>query len=133
MEKELIKLWEQNKHKLRNYFETTNQDEYSDYKTILKKVLELCLVSDELQWNLSAIRTIESGSDQGILIYVFHKNTTDYSVENFAFTHVYYGTCDHCDTLCGIKRYSDGLPSCTQVTEYMTLALHLVQKMRFLE
>jgi hypothetical protein len=40
---ELIKQWEENKHKLEEYFRTTKQNEYSSYKTIVKKVFEICL------------------------------------------------------------------------------------------
>jgi hypothetical protein len=45
MIQELIKQWEENKHKLEEYFKTTKQEEYSSsYKQIVKKVFELCLL-----------------------------------------------------------------------------------------
>jgi len=47
-------------------------------------------------------------------------------------TDTYYGSCSGCDTLQAISDYDDGRPSELQLKEYMALALHLVQKMRWL-
>lgn len=38
-----------------------------------------------------------------------------------------------CDTLMAISGYSDELPNEEQVKDYMTLALHLVQKLKRLK
>ena len=42
----------------------------------------------------------------------------------------YYGSCSGCDTLLGINEYEDGLPNEEQVKDYMTLCLHLIQKLK---
>ena len=41
----MISQWEENKHKLEEYFRTTTQDNYSEYKDIVKKIFELCLLN----------------------------------------------------------------------------------------
>lgn len=44
----------------------------------------------------------------------------------------YYGSCSGCDTLLSISQYDWGLPTDEKVEEYMTLCLHLVQRMKSL-
>ena len=43
----MISQWEENKHKLEEYFRTTTQDNYSEYKDIVKKIFELCLLKSD--------------------------------------------------------------------------------------
>ena len=50
--------------------------------------------------------------------------------EKYIWTHTYYGSCAGCDTLKGIAHYDYGYPTCEQVEEYLTLALHLLQRMK---
>ena len=52
-----------------------------------------------------------------------------HKLEDYLITHTYYGSCSGCDTLQGINSYSCELPTEEQVKDYMTLALHLVQRM----
>ena len=129
MRKELTTQWELRKDALRNYFATTNQSDYSsDYKSILVKVFELVLTDQEVQ--LDAITTIDNGDYQGTLLFVIPFDTYQPSENEYYFTAVGYGSCSGCDTLQGISDYDDGLPTEQQVDDYMTLALHLVQKMK---
>jgi len=39
---ELVKQWEKNKHLLEEYFKTTPQTEYSTYKKLVTKLIEIC-------------------------------------------------------------------------------------------
>jgi hypothetical protein len=41
-----------------------------------------------------------------------------------------YGSCTACDTLLSISGYSNEPPNNKQISEYMTLALHVVQGLR---
>ena len=41
MLQDVIKQWEENKHKLEDYFRTTKQDEYDEYEKIVKKIVEI--------------------------------------------------------------------------------------------
>jgi len=38
--------------------------------------------------------------------------------------------CSGCDTLEGIRGYEDGTPTDEQANEYLTLALHIVQRLK---
>jgi hypothetical protein len=129
---ELIKQWEENKHKLEEYFRTTKQNEYSSYKTIVKKVFEICLpkATDCDNWNLDRMTVIDDGHYQGTQIFIIPTDTYQPSVDDYVMTNTYYGSCSGCDTLQTISSYDDDLPTNVQVEQYMTLALHLMQKLK---
>lgn len=135
---EIIEKWEENKLKLEEYFKNTKQEEYSDYKKIVSKLFEIVLVEVKDKWNgttnfdVSKMTIIDDGDYQGTLIFLIPKDTYQPSAEDYIVTNTYYGSCSGCDTLQSISSYDDDLPTEEQVSEYMTLALHLVQKMKFL-
>lgn len=144
MIKEIITQWEENKHKLRHYFETTPQSEYDEYEAIVRKVFELCVPKgvaynlhgsaikvDALGWDLNALTAVDLGCYQGDLFFIIPLKSC-YSAKDCVCVIVDYGSCSHCDTLLSISRYKSGLPDEKQVNEYMTLALHIVQNMKFL-
>jgi len=129
---EIIEQWEENKSKLKNYFETTTQNEYNQYKIILKKTFELCFK----EYDYNKITEINDGDYQGTLIFLIPKNTYQPTERDYLCTSVSYGSCSSCDTLQRIINDSDDydeLPNEKQVTEYMTLALHMVQKLKRLD
>lgn len=129
MRKELTTQWELRKDALRNYFTTTNQDEYnSSYKDILIKIFELVLTEQKVQ--LDSITTIDNGDYQGTLLFTIPFDTYQPSEDEYYFTSVGYGSCSGCDTLQGISGYDGELPTEEQVDDYMTLALHMIQKMK---
>ena len=128
MRKEIVKQWEANKHLLEEWFKTTKQSEYDEYKTIVTKVCELVLT--DKKYKLDEITEIDNGDYQGTLLYAIPEDTYQPAEYEYLFTTVSYGSCSGCDTLQGISEYSDGLPTEEQVKEYMTLALHLVQHMK---
>jgi hypothetical protein len=135
---ELVNQWEENKHKLKEYFRTTNQNEYGSYKSILKKVFELCIPqsNDYSEWDLDKMTVIDDGDYQGTLIFIVPIDCYQPSLGDYVVTNTYYGSCSGCDTLRGIRDstddYGNGFPNEEQVKEYMTLALHLVQKLKWL-
>ena len=135
MVKEIIQQWEQNKHRLEEYFRTTQQGEYDSYKKIVRKIFELCL-GDYGEYgygfDVPKLRVIDDGGYQGTQIFIIPLNTCQPDVDEYLITDTYYGSCSGCDTLAGIMSFDDELPTEGQVKGYMTLALHLVQKMRFL-
>ena len=135
MIKEIIEKWEKNKHILENYFRTTRQEEYSDYQIIVKKLIELVLNIDELHnvFDLEKLTVLDHGDYQGTQIFIVPKKTYQPDVEDYLVTHTYYGSCSGCDTLQSINLYRDELPNEEQISEYMTLALHLIQKMKWLD
>jgi len=132
MNQQIIKQWEERKHLLEGYFSTTVQSEYDSYRLIVKKILELVITKadSDCSWDFSKMTVIDDGDYQGTEIFIIPSTTYQPSVEDYLMTDTYYGSCSGCDTLLGICDYDDELPSESQVKEYMTLALHLVQKMK---
>ena len=128
---EIITLWEENKHKLVEYFRKTDLNKYSSsYSDIVKKLFELVINTDDVNYNFQKLRVLNDGYYEGTLIFIAVKNTCQPSVEDYLITNTYYGSCSACDTLQSISEYGEGLPNEKQVKEFMTLALHLVQKMK---
>lgn len=131
----IIEQWENNKSKLENYFRTTDQYEYCDYKQIVEKLFELCITNADKHsgFNIERMTVIDDGDYQGTKLFIIPKDTYQPSVDDYITTHTYYGSCSGCDTLQSICGYDCGLPTEEQVKLYMTLALHLVQKLKWLE
>ena len=137
MIKEFVEQWDANKHKLEEYFKNTPMGEYRDYEDIVVKIFELCITSttkayDNGGFDLNNMTVIDDGDYQGTQIYIIPIDTYQPGVRDYVMTHNYYGSCSGCDTLQSIHEYEDGLPSDEQVKEYMSLALHLVQKLKWL-
>jgi hypothetical protein len=134
MIQELITQWEENKHKLEEYFKTTKQEEYSSYKQIVTKIFELCLPkADEYSgFDLSKMTVIDDGDYQGTQIFIIPKDVIQPTSGDYVMTNTYYGSCSACDTLKRICSYEYDLPTDEEVKKYMTLALHLVQKLKWL-
>jgi len=134
MEKELVKQWEENKHKLENYFRTTDQIEYCDYKDIVSQLFKLCIPKSKYDqcWDLEKMTVIDDGDYQGTEIFIIPIKTYQPDIYDYIVTHTYYGSCSGCDTLEGISNYNYGLPNEEQVREYMYLALNLLQKAHWL-
>lgn len=135
MIQEIVKQWEENKYKLEEYFTTTAQEKYSgSYKKILEKVIELVITKkdDYNNYDYEKISVIDDGDYQGTQLFLIPSTTYQPSVSDYLITNTYYGSCSGCDTLQSISNYDDGLPTEEQVKEYMTLSLHLVQKMKYL-
>ena len=133
MIQEIIKKWEENKYKLEEYFSTTKQKEFASYETIIQKIFELVINSDEdsyEKFNTNKMTVIDDGDYQGTQIFIIPKDTYQPSIYDYLITHTYYGSCSGCDVLEGIRNYDGNLPTEQQVKEYMILALHLVQKMK---
>ena len=77
------------------------------------------------------IHEIDDGDYQGTLVYVI--GAKGYQPSMYWYTRVDYGSCSGCDTLYSIRGYWDTPPSDRQVEDYMTLALHIVQRLRKME
>lgn len=132
MEKEMIKLWEENKQSLERHISTTPQKEYDSYESLLKLIVKYILNTNEDEWSVEKISVIDDGDYQGTQIFLIPKNTYQPSACEYLVTYTYYGSCSGCDTLQSIHEYEDGLPNEEQVKDYMTLCLHLIQRMKYL-
>lgn len=76
---------------------------------------------------------IDDGDYQGTQIFVIPLDTYQPNVTDYIVTNTYYGSCSGCDTLKSINSYDyDELPNEEQIEDYMQLALHLLQKCKWL-
>ena len=127
MIKDVIESWEKNKHFLQELIETTNQDKIS-YNWFVTNISKLILDIEN-----PIVHEINDGEYQGTMLYLITDNSIyQPSVSNYYFTYVWYGSCSGCDALEGIRCYSNELPDDKQVKEYMTLCLHIVQRIKLL-
>jgi hypothetical protein len=140
VDKDIIELWEKNKHKLREYFATHEQSLYSDYESLVKLIVKFILNDESSleEYDADNITVITNGDYQGILIFIIPKDMYYPTEEDFLVTYVYYGSCEACDVLKGI-RYAyyddayyddDSIPNQKQIEDYMTLCLHIIQHMK---
>lgn len=124
MIKEIIKKWDANKHLLQRHIEDNAEFYRScDYDDILKSVIE-CVLENEYE----NITGIDNGDYQGTLIFLFHEKTYQPNEDEYIVTMVSYGSCSYCDALQAAQD-SDNEHF---VSDIMTLALHLVQNMKYL-
>lgn len=136
MIKEFCLAWEKNKNKLEEYFRTTKQDEYVNYEDLVKLLFDIVInpsiESDYYRFDTENILVIDDGDYQGTQVFILHRDQYQPSVEDYVYTNTYYGSCSGRDTLLSINEYEDGLPSESQVNDYMDLCLHLLQKCHYM-
>lgn len=126
MIKEFIERFDANKHALRAKFEAAHPD---DYKDIVKAVIEAVQGSSEYDApSPDRIHVIDDGDYQGTLVYVV--GAGGYQPDDYWYVKVGYGSCSGCDTLQAISEYSDEPPTESQISQYMTLATHIVQGLK---
>lgn len=126
--------FQKNKDKLSAYLMATPQDEYDSYKKLLIKTIELCLNNSELYYknfDINKITVIDDGDYQGTLLFLIPFDTYQPAEYEYITTYVDYGSCSGCDTLLEISRYDSDFPNKTQVKAYLTLCLHMVERMEW--
>lgn len=110
----------------------------NSYEEIVKAVVEL-IKDDEYDFpDPERIHVIDDGDWQGTLLFVIASG--GYQPDNYWYVKVSYGSCSGCDTLQAIHSGSEwtdegdyAAPTPSQVADYMTLALHVVQWMRSMQ
>lgn len=132
MIKEFVERWEKNKETIRNSL-TKHPNSYVD----LVKLVIQNITDSEYKYKLAPdperIHSIDDGDYQGTLLFIIpdkgYQPSTYYSV------FINYGSCSGCDTLQAIigHEFSDSIPNEDQKNRYMTLCLHVVQKLKILE
>ena len=140
----IIEKWESNKNELEDRFRLYNRDSELSYAKIVELIFETIINTNDNDldndcdnYDISKMTVIDDGDYQGTQIFIIPKNTYQPSIEDYLVTNTYYGSCSGCDTLEAIlsdydwenesKYFRD-----SQVTDLMTLSLHLVQKLKFL-
>ena len=138
MIKEFVESWDKHKDELKEYFKNNTQSEYCDYEDIVKllfeKVINADLEDDYDKFDVEEIKVIDDGDYQGTQIFILHKNSYQPDINEYVYTHTCYGSCSGCDTLLAILDYDyDEKPNEEQVEDLMQLALHLLQRCKYME
>lgn len=125
-----VKAWELNKHKIEDALKLKHPEEYKD---LVKLVIQN--ITDDYEFNPDPerIHEINDGSYSGILLFII--GDKGYSSDEYWYVSIYYGSCSGCDTLEAIKMEGSWgeAPNEQQIKSYMTLALHIVQKLKPLD
>lgn len=137
MIKHYVKQWEENKEKLESVLKTIPVP--SSYKQLVELIFEHVLkYADEdigygYKHNPDEMTIIDNGDYQGTQIFIIPFDTYQPGVSEYVFTSTYYGSCSGCDTLQAISCWSDETPNKQQLEDLMTLCLHLVQNIKYLD
>jgi hypothetical protein len=101
----------------------------ANYQAIVRAVVEAVSSGNEYSDpDPERIVEIDHGSYQGTLVYVI--GVKGYQPSDYWYVKVGYGSCSGCDTLEAIKGYRDEKPTEEQAKDYLTLALHIVQRIK---
>lgn len=137
---DFAKAWAANQEALRNYIAATPMEEtagtYEDIvRIVFGHVVNPYLVAhDEEEYDLSNMTVIDHGDYQGTTLYVIPLKTYQPTIGQYVWTHNFYGSCSGCDTLLGITQYDwSEKPNHQQVSELMTLCLHILQRCTILD
>lgn len=129
MIKKFVDRFTDKQNELRKVFAAGHPESYED---VVKAVVSV--LSDENEYyqnpDPDRIHVIDDGDYQGTLVFVIAE--TGYQPSAYWATVVGYGSCSGCDTLQAIRGYEEELPDDKQISDYMTLALHIVQNMKAL-
>jgi len=126
MIQELVKRWEEKKDEVRAVFEKKLPGSYKDIvTTVVDKISAEEYGAFALDPN--RITIINHGDYQGTMLFVIGEK--GYSSDEFYYVKVNYGSCSGCDTLQAVLDYSDEITE-EKVDGLMTLALHIVQKIK---
>ena len=137
MIKDFVQAWDANKSKLESYMRTHNTDEFAeDYEALVRLLFTIVINpyldekhGDSFVFLTGKITVIDDGDYQGTQLFIIPRDTYQPSEDDYVMTYVYYGSCSCCDTLLAITEYgSHELPNDVQVSELMTLCLHLLQR-----
>jgi hypothetical protein len=130
MIKEFVKLFNEKKEVLKNDFSYKHPE---DYEEIVKKVISILNDGSYSYPDSERIHVINDGDYQGTLLFVIA--ATGYQPSDYWYVKVSYGSCSGCDTLEAIKQYAgeEDKPTKSQVKDYMTLALHIIQGLKKME
>ena len=125
---EIVKAWDERKSFIEDHLKIKHPD---NYKELVSWVI--MMINPDKTYDLpdpDIIYEIDDGHYQGTLLYVIPEKT--YQPSTYYHVFVSYGSCSGCDTLEHIRSrtWDADPPTEEQVKEYMTLALHIVQKMK---
>jgi len=132
MIQKFIDKWHENKNGLEKII---SEKQWGSYEDLVKEIIVNILNVGEEEYDcydVERLTTIDDGDYQGTQLFIFPTKTYQPGVGDYIITHNYYGSCSGCDTLLSISEYSDDVPTKEQVEDYMSLCLHLIEKMKVL-
>jgi len=128
MIKDFVDAWNERSHTLKRKFEIGHPYRY---KTIVEWVVQMLNPDDEYGLpDRERIVEIDQGDYQGTLVYLIPEKY--YQPKEYWYVRVSYGSCSVCDTMEHIRELNteSDTPTEEQVKQYMTLALHIVQRIK---
>ena len=130
MIQEFVDIYTTYKGELREYFE---QHHPESYKTLVEKVVQLLNNHHDGYGkpDPKRIHEIDDGEYQGTLVYVIGDDS--YQPAQYWYVRIAYGSCSVCDTLESIGNYDGHPPKPSQVNDYMTLCLHIIQQLNAMD
>ncbi len=127
MIKEFVDAWEAKKHLV----EEDLRKDHPSYLSIVESVVKIMTdIPNHGTLDPKRIHVIDDGDWQGTQIFIIATDTYQPSDYDYYFVSNSYGSCSGCDTLEGIRDYGEGPPTDNEVEQYMTLALHVVQRLQ---
>lgn len=125
MIKEFVEKWEERKNEIQEIYEKKHPEDYSE---IVRNVITILHDDDAESPDPQKIHCIDDGDYQGTLLFVIPEDT--YQPSTYWAVKVFYGSCSGCDTLEAIREsVLESPPTPEQTKDYMTLSLHVVQKL----
>lgn len=144
MIQDFVKAWDENKNLLQKEFEITSPSSYQDIVEKLVKIVinpyleKIGNYPDSL--DIKNMTVIDNGDYQGTTLYVIPYYTYQPSVDDYVYTHNYYGSCSGCDTFEAIEcewnigwNGADKEDKIGAAEDFMTLALHILQRFKGLK
>lgn len=130
MLEDFVNIFDANREKLLNKFKEKHPDNYLEVVTTVVQMLHDGVEDYEEKPDPERIHEINDGDYQGTLLYII--GADGYQPSTYWCVKVGYGSCSGCDTLEGIREYSDEPPTKEQAKQYFNLALHVVQGLKLI-
>ena len=124
-----VKKFMDGKGKLEEVFKKRHPESYKDLVVEVARLLGENEDDDDVP-DFERVHQIDDGDYQGTLVYVI--GAKGYQPSIYWYVKISYGSCSGCDTLEGIKGYSDDPSTDEQVKDYIGLCLNIVQGLKIM-
>jgi hypothetical protein len=129
---ELVSQWDARKSELEEWLRENHPDSYENLVEELVRRVLIEPLSRGGSIHPKRIVVVDHGDYQGTQLFFLAL----YGYQPGAYQYLWfdnnYGSCSGCDTLQAIGNYDSDPPTNEQISEYMALALHMVQRMKWL-
>lgn len=138
MVQDIVDAWVREKDVFEDWLNSLNEHEleYLEYSDIVEHLVDLVINPhyERLanKWyggfDFNKMTVIDDGDYQGTLIFIIPSTTYQPSVDEYIYTHNYYGSCSGCDALLNAQTMER--QDC--IKSIMSIALHLIENFKFL-